>query len=92
MDARSGRCRSELVDIASTFRALSDGEILGYLDREQPWDCTGSVKSEGLGIVLFERIASDDPTALVGLPLIAVARLLRAEGVDVVASAATGPR
>ena len=87
VDARSGRCRSELVDIASTFRALSDGEILAYLDREQPWDCAGSVRSEGLGIALFERIASDDPTALIGLPLIAVARLLRAEGVDVIATA-----
>jgi len=92
VDARSGRCRSELVDIASTFRTLSDGEILAYLDREQPWDCAGSVKSEGLGIALFERIASDDPTALIGLPLIAVARMLRAEGVDLVAFAAAGAR
>ena len=50
------------------------------------------MKSEGLGIALFERIASDDPTALIGLPLIAVARLLRAEGVDLVASAAAGAR
>jgi septum formation protein len=92
VDAPSGRCRSELVDIASTFRTLSDDEILAYLDREQPWDCAGSVKSEGLGIALFERIASDDPTALVGLPLIAVARLLRAEGVDALLDAATGVR
>jgi septum formation protein len=92
VDARSGRCRSELVDVVSTFRTLSDGEILTYLDREQPWDCAGAVKSEGVGIALFERIESDDPTALVGLPLIAVARMLRAEGVDVVASAAVGAR
>ena len=92
VDARSGRCRSELVDIASTFRALSDGEILAYLDREQPWDCAGSVKSEGPGIALFERIASDDPSALVGLPLITVARMLRAEGVDVLAAAGVHER
>lgn len=92
VDARSGRCRSELVDVASTFRTLSDGEIGAYLDREQPWDCAGSVKSEGPGIALFERIASDDPTALIGLPLIAVARLLRAEGVDLVASVAASAR
>ena len=92
VDARSGRCRSELVDIASTFRALSDGEILAYLDREQPWDCAGSVRSEGLGIALFERIASDDPSALVGLPLITVARMLRAEGVDVLAAAGVHER
>ncbi|MEO8509415.1 MAG: Maf family nucleotide pyrophosphatase [Betaproteobacteria bacterium] len=82
VDAASGRCRSELVDIASTFRTLTDAEIATYLDREQPYDCAGSVRSEALGIALFERIASDDPTALIGLPLIALARLLRAEGVD----------
>ncbi len=87
VDARSGRCRSELVDIASTFRPLGEAEIAAYLDREAPWDCAGSVRSEGIGITLFERIASDDPTALVGLPLIAVARLLRAEGIDVLARA-----
>lgn len=88
VDARSGRCRSELVDVTSTFRALADAEILAYVDREAPWDCAGSVRSEGIGIALFEHIANDDPTALVGLPLIAVARLLRAEGVDVLARAA----
>jgi septum formation protein len=87
VDAASGRCRTELVDVASTFRTLSAAEIAAYLDREEPYDCAGSVKSEGLGIVLFERIASDDPTALIGLPLIALARLLRDEGVDVLASA-----
>jgi septum formation protein len=83
VDTRSGRCRSELVDVTSTFRTLTDVEIATYLDREQPYDCAGSVRSEALGIVLFERIASDDPTALIGLPLIALTRLLRAEGVDV---------
>lgn len=88
VDARSGRCRSDLVDVASTFRVLDDADIAAYLDREAPWDCAGSVRSEGIGIALFERIASDDPTALVGLPLIAVARMLRAEGVDVLARAA----
>ena len=88
VDARSGRCHSELVDVASTFRVLDEAEIAAYLDREAPWDCAGSVRSEGIGAALFERIGSDDPTALVGLPLIAVARLLRAEGVDVIARAA----
>ena len=82
VDATSGRCRRELVDVASTFRTLDDADIAHYLDRERPFDCAGSVKSEGLGIVLFERIASDDPTALIGLPLIALARLLRAEGIE----------
>jgi septum formation protein len=87
VDAGSGRCRTVLVDVASTFRTLSAGEIAAYLDREEPYDCAGSVKSEGLGIALFERIVSDDPTALIGLPLVALTRLLREEGVDVLAPA-----
>ncbi|HTP99528.1 MAG TPA: Maf family nucleotide pyrophosphatase [Casimicrobiaceae bacterium] len=82
VDAASGRCQRDLVDVASTFRVLSDAEIVSYLDREAPYDCAGGVKSETLGIALFERIASDDPSALVGLPLIALCRMLRAEGVD----------
>ena len=83
-DADSGRCRSTLVDVVSTFRNLSNLEIDDYLRREQPYDCAGAVKSERLGIALFERIVSDDPTALIGLPLIALIGLLRAEGVVVV--------
>lgn len=82
VDAKSGRCHRELVDVASTFRPLTEAEIVAYIDREQPFDCAGSVKSEGLGIALFERIVNDDPTALIGLPLIALMRLLRAEGVE----------
>jgi septum formation protein len=87
VDAASGRCRSRLVDVASTFRVLTDDDIARYLAREQPYDCAGSVKSEGFGIALFERIASDDPTALIGLPLITVASMLRDEGCDVLARA-----
>ena len=82
LDVASGRCQREMVDVTSTFRRLTDAEIETYLDREQPYDCAGGVKSEALGIVLFERIASDDPTALVGLPLIVLSRMLRAEGLD----------
>jgi len=82
LDVASGRCQRAMVDVTSTFRTLTDAEIETYLDREQPYDCAGGVKSEALGIVLFERIASDDPTALVGLPLIALSRMLRAEGLD----------
>src|SRR5690349_22971988 len=81
-DADSGRCRSKLVDVVSTFRSLGETEIDEYLRRERPYDCAGAVRSERLGIVLFERIVSDDPTALIGLPLIALIALLRAEGVD----------
>ena len=62
------------------FRPLSDDEIARYVDAERPLDCAGSFKCEGLGIALFEAIESRDPTALVGLPLIATARLLRGAG------------
>jgi septum formation protein len=62
------------------FRSLGGDEIARYVDAEQPFDCAGSFKSEGLGIVLFEAIDTSDPTALVGLPLIATARLLRQAG------------
>jgi len=91
VDAATGRCRTALVDVTSTFRRLSTAEIDAYLDREEPFDCAGSVKSEGLGIALFDRIASDDPTALIGLPLIALTRLLREEGVNILAPAASLP-
>jgi septum formation protein len=70
----------ELATIEVRFRTLDDGEIERYLHAEQPYDCTGSAKSEGLGIALLDAIVSDDPTALVGLPLIRTARLLRAAG------------
>jgi septum formation protein len=62
------------------FRSLAMDEIARYVDAEQPFDCAGSFKSEGLGITLFEAIDTSDPTALVGLPLIATARLLREAG------------
>ena len=62
------------------FRTLSNAEIERYLHAEQPYDCAGSFKAEGLGICLFEAIESRDPTALIGLPLIALARELRQVG------------
>ena len=61
-------------------RALDEGEIERYVDAEQPYDCAGSFKSEGLGITLFDAIDNRDPTALVGLPLIATCRMLRQAG------------
>ena len=81
LNVRTGVCRNALVDVVSSFRHLEDAALQAYLDREQPFDCAGSVKSEGLGIALFTRIASDDPTALIGLPLIRLIDLLAAEGV-----------
>ena len=74
----------EQVDLAPVrvkFRPLTDEEIEHYLQAEKPYDCAGSAKSEGLGIALLESIENDDPTALVGLPLIRTARMLRAAGV-----------
>jgi septum formation protein len=62
---------------------LSDEEIDRYLQREPALDCAGSAKSEGLGIALLDRLRGDDPTALIGLPLVALAAMLRAEGFEV---------
>ena len=62
------------------FRSLNETEIESYLQREQPYDCAGSFKCEGLGISLFERMSGDDPTSLEGLPLIATSKLLRTAG------------
>ena len=81
LNARTGQCRNALVDVVSSFRHVDDRALQAYLDREQPFDCAGAVKSEGLGIALFTRIASDDPTALIGLPLIRLIDLLAAEGI-----------
>ena len=74
--------------VAVRFRPLTDAEIARYLRLEQPYDCAGSAKCETLGIALLESIASDDPTALVGLPLIRTCTLLRAAGIDPVAEPA----
>lgn len=71
----------DLAEVRVVFRDLSDDEIEAYLRAEQPYDCAGSAKSEGLGIALLESIDNDDPTALIGLPLIRTARLLRQAGV-----------
>lgn len=79
-DTREGRARAALDHTRVFFRELGDAEIDRYLERERPLDCAGSFKSETSGIALFERIESVDPTALVGLPLIALARLLRESG------------
>lgn len=79
--AHAGRSTLQAQDRTEVvFRTLQADEIARYVDAEQPFDCAGSFKCEGLGIVLFEAIRSDDPTALIGLPLIATARLLRAAG------------
>lgn len=79
----SGFAQHELAPVRVRFRTLADAEIEAYLQAEQPYDCAGSARSEGLGIALLEAIDSDDPTALVGLPLIRTCRMLRAAGLRV---------
>jgi septum formation protein len=85
LDATTGRTMSRLVPCQVTFRALDAGTIETYLLREKPYDCAGSAKAEGLGIALIERIQTDDPTSLVGLPLMALTELLALAGMPVLA-------
>ena len=82
--SRAGSASRGALDTTTVrFRGLAADEIARYVDAEQPYDCAGSFKAEGLGIALFDAIESRDPTALVGLPLIATAELLRAAGFTV---------
>jgi septum formation protein len=76
--------QTRLVSSRVKFRKLSDQQIDNYLDREQPYHCAGSAKLEGLGIALIEHIVSEDPSALIGLPLIALVEMLTREGVEIV--------
>lgn len=69
-----------------TFRKLSKKQIISYLDKDQPYDCAGSFKAEGLGVTLFEKMQGDDPNTLIGLPLIKLTTMLQAEGFDVLTS------
>ena len=86
--ADTGFARALLAPVRVRFRELSDAEIERYLRLEEPYDCAGSAKSETLGIALLSAIESDDPTALVGLPLIRTCALLREAGLDPLAVAA----
>ena len=82
MDTRDGRVQEHTDVTRVAFRKLSDAEIERYLQADQPYDSAGSFKSEGLGITLFEAIESNDPSALVGLPLIMLCKFLRNAGVQ----------
>ena len=77
----NGYQRTDLAAVRVKFRDLTDSEIESYLRAEEPYDCAGSAKSEGLGIALLDAIDNDDPTALVGLPLIRTCQMLREAGV-----------
>ncbi|ARO89134.1 septum formation inhibitor Maf [Nitrosospira lacus] len=83
-NARSGNMQIRLIPSHVKFRKLSNQQIDNYLDKEQPYHCAGSAKAEGLGIALIERMVSDDPSALIGLPLIALVEMLAYEGVGIV--------
>jgi septum formation protein len=82
LNAKSGRLQLALVDVSSTFRLVDDAALEAYVDADQPHDCAGAVRAETLGITLFTRIAGDDPTALIGLPLIRLTDMLLSEGVS----------
>ena len=81
LNTRTGLMQQEGIATQVRFRNLSDSEIERYVAIEKPLDCAGSAKSEGLGITLLEALSGDDPTALIGLPLIALSRILRSQGV-----------
>ena len=82
LNTRTGHLQVEGIPTQVRFRNLSDDEIRRYVAKEQPLDCAGSAKSEGLGITLLDAMPGEDPTALIGLPLIALSRMLRAEGLE----------
>lgn len=84
INSSSGNVQSEVVPYSVVFRQLSDEIIENYLHREQPYNCAGSLKSEGLGIVLLEKFIGDDPSTLIGLPLIRLTRMLENEGLVVI--------
>lgn len=83
LDGRTGKLQADVVPFGVRFRPLSAQQIEHYLLREQPYNCAGSFKSEGLGIALFEAMHGDDPTALIGLPLIRLCSMLQNAGVDI---------
>ena len=84
LDSKSGGLQSRVVACRVVFRSLDREQIESYLRREQPYDCAGSAKAEGLGIALIARIATDDPTSLIGLPLIALTEMLARAGLPVI--------
>lgn len=83
-NSATGGTQNRLVPFCVHFRNISDAQIQSYLAKEQPYNCAGSAKSEGLGIALIERMEGDDPNALIGLPLIALVDMLNNEGMSVI--------
>src|ERR1051326_6501425 len=83
LDTRTGKVQKRVVPCRVRFRKLTLERIEAYLRRERPYDCAASAKAEGLGIALIERIATEDPTSLIGLPLIALTEMLERAGMPV---------
>ena len=83
-NAATGHMQSEVMPYLVRFRQLTDSQIENYLNKEKPYQCAGSAKSEGLGIALIERMLGEDPNALIGLPLIKLITMLENEGVSVI--------
>lgn len=84
LNSRNNHMQTRVVPFCIKFRQLSDQQLLNYLNKEQPYHCAGSAKSEGLGIALIERMTGEDPNALIGLPMIALVDMLMNEGIMVV--------
>lgn len=86
LNSKTNNCQVIAEKFSVVFRKLTADQIENYLQREQPYDCAGSFKSEGLGISLFEKMIGDDPNTLIGLPLITLRKMLSVEGVDVLST------
>jgi septum formation protein len=83
LDSNNGQLQTRVVLCRVVFRTLDERRIQAYLEREKPYDCAGAAKSEGLGIALIARLETDDPTSLIGLPLIALSEMLERAGLPV---------
>jgi septum formation protein len=83
VNGKTGRVQSEVVPYRVVFRRLTENQIENYLQKEKPYNCAGSVKSEGLGVALLERFEGEDPATLIGLPLIRLVRMLENEGMAI---------
>lgn len=83
MNSQTGNIQSSVESYSVEFKPLSLSQIEFYLNKEQPYQCAGSFKSEGFGISLFNKLSGDDPNTLIGLPLIKLSKMLKAEGIDI---------
>ena len=84
INSKTNAVQSEVIPFTIHFRQLTEEQIENYLSKDQPYNCAGSVKSESLGVALFDRFEGDDPNALIGLPLIRLVRMLENEGISII--------